>query len=125
MNTTRLIEFVFILNNNRADPKVGTFDVNEITSIVEQDKEHCLLTLKNGQQFLLCGILKTLTNRWIYTLERKIYNFHDEFARPSIFVYHKQNEMGVDGSFFDEYQLKQFIQALNPELFKTYGFIFE
>lgn len=121
----RLVEFVLITKEDKDSPYVGLFDCKDISSITQYDALHCLLLMKNGQQHMICGTLRTLTNRWIYALTKKHAHYEDDIIRPSIMIYHRPQTMGVTSSHLDLYQLKQFVQALKPELFIKYKDIFD
>lgn len=121
----RLIEYVFSLEDDMQTPYIGLFDARDISSIIQYDKKHCKIILKDGRDYIACGNLRTLTNRWIYTLEKKHSLYHDDIIRPSVMIFHKPETMGVDSAYFDAFQLKQFILALRPELLDTYSDIFQ
>jgi hypothetical protein len=124
INQMRLLELVFVSIDNINEPFVGLSDVNDISRIVQYDKTHCTIIFKDGTQSLACGNLRTLTNRWIYTLDKKYHLHDDDISRPSIMIFHRPDTMGIDAGYFDSYQLKQFITALRPELLEQYSDIF-
>lgn len=124
-NQMRLIEFVGIINDDENLPYVGLYDAYDISSITQLDQKHCLITLKDKRSIKACGTLRHLTNRWIYALDKKIHIYEDEFIRPSIMIFHRPENIGYDISYFDEYQLIQFVKSLRPELFTTHTYLFE
>lgn len=114
---TKLIEFVFTNNNFYY---LGVFDIADISSITELDEEHCTLTKKDSSTYKICGNLRTTTNRWIYTIEKRIKIYDDYIIRPSVAIIHSPLDLGVDGIYFDLYQLKNFILCVKPEVLTKY-----
>ena len=93
MTPVRLAEFVFILNNNENSPLVGLFDTQDISNIIQYNTNHCILIKKDSSQYIVCGTLRTLTNRWIYSLQKKINLFEDDIMRPSISIIHNPKSL--------------------------------
>lgn len=119
----KLIEFVYYPLGTLV-PRVILIDVSEIAGIHQDENNICWLSNKKGEQFHIVGNYRTLSNRWIYTLEKKFDFYYDDIIRPSVLVYHKPEKMGVDNSFFDEEQLKAFCIALRPELQSNFDKMF-
>lgn len=125
MQQTKLIEFIFIVNNDDSTKFLGVFDIADISSITQFDDKHCLLTKKDSTCYKVCGTLRTLTNRWIYTLQKRIHLYEDEIIRPSVAINHNPLALGVDNIHFDRYQLEAFILSVNPDVFKTHPKLLE
>jgi hypothetical protein len=121
----KIIEFVVVSINETESgvikiPFVSGIDVNDISRIIQHDKNHCNLITKDGTNYIICGTYRTLSNRWIYTLEKTSRLYDDEIIRPSIKIFHDPDSLGVDSVHFDSYQLLQFMDALRPEIVEKY-----
>lgn len=109
----KLIEFVF---TSGKDFRVGIFDLNDISSLEQQDEKHCLMVMKDRRKYILPGTHRALTNRFIYGFGKVIEPHQDIILRPSIRFYHKPEEAESDVVFFDEYQFKCFQIAMQLSL---------
>lgn len=107
----KYIEYVARLNQEFS---VLLIDIEDI-SIFKQIPKEDMVTLitKNNQTFEIVGTYKTITNRYFYTISKKVNIIDDDIIRPSIRVFHKKELLEPDVSFLDEKQLNAFIKALN------------
>lgn len=109
----KLIEFAthdFSEENNHS---VILINIDEIQSFKKTlDRKVTEMNLIGGQKIYLSGNYKTITNRYFYTLTKKHNLYEDDIIRPSIRVFHKNELLEADVSFFDNYQLNSFILGL-------------
>ena len=89
-----LIEFVFFHNNNY---QIGLFDINDISTIEQINKESCNLIMKDSRVYNLIGTYRALTNRFIYGLAKILNPHEDTILRPSILFFH--NSQQIEGSY--------------------------
>lgn len=124
MNTLpRLIEFAVYLDDTQN--AVLTLDVEEISFILQYDNSKCQLMLKNGRHYLAFGTHRTLTNRWVYCLEKKREFLQDDVIRPSLLVYHRPENISIDNIYYDLLQMQVFAQCLRPDILTQYSWVFE
>lgn len=109
----RIIEFVTIKQNL---PFIVLVDANEIISLEKVSKEDYRLKVKNNEDYMLKGTYRTLSNRWIYALEKKNDLYNDIIMRPSILFFHHRNLIAVDSVYFDQIQLSYFEKCLIEDL---------
>jgi hypothetical protein len=113
----RIIEFAIETNEANFSPCVILLDCEEIVGFeqVSGVKDKCKMITKQGKTYTTYGTYRTLTNRFIYALNKK-HNLHEDTTiRPSIKVFHRPELLEPDVSFFDNTQLKAFIFGLDPE----------
>ena len=112
----RLIEFAIETEENNFSPSIIMLDCSDIVGIeqIYGLKDKCKLITKQNRTYNVYGTYRTLTNRFLYALNKRL-NFHeDHIIRPSIGVIHKTELLEIDVSFFDITQLKAFIFGLDP-----------
>lgn len=112
----RLIEFAIETDIDKFSPAIIMLDCSDIVGFeqIYASKDRCKLITKQNKTYIVYGTYRTLTNRFLYALNKKL-NFHeDSTIRPTIGVIHKPDLLEVDVSFFDKVQLKAFIFALDP-----------
>jgi hypothetical protein len=112
----RLIEFAIETNINSFSPSIILLDCSDIVGFeqIYGISDKCRLITKQNRTYTVYGTYRTLTNRFLYALNKKL-NFHEDFTiRPSIGVIHKPELLEIDVSFFDKIQLKAFIFGLEP-----------
>jgi hypothetical protein len=109
----KLIEFVF-----KSDEyyKIALFDLNDISSIEQNDKTTCVLIMKDGRKYVLPGTHRGLTNRFVYGFGKVIEPHQDSILRPSILFYHRPEQAEEDKIFFDTYQFHAFKSAMEMSL---------
>lgn len=115
--TMRIIEFAIETEENNFSPCVILLDCEEIVGFeqIKGIKDRCKLITKQGRIYTAYGTYRTLTNRFLYALNKK-HNFHEDTTiRPSIKVFHRPELLEPDVSFFDIIQLKAFIFGLEPD----------
>jgi hypothetical protein len=121
----RLLEFVCVYPEKTEHPLIGLYDAETICNISSHDNNHCWISFKNNDKKLVCGTYRTLTNRWIYSLEKKNLSYQDDILRPSVMITHNPDTMSINSSYCDSYQLKQFILAINPQILSKYQYLFD
>lgn len=112
----RLIEFAIETESDNFSPSIIMLDCSDIVGIEQlySLKDKCKLITKQNRIYTVYGTYRTLTNRFLYALNKK-FNFHeDHIIRPSVGVIHKTELLEIDVSFFDKIQLKAFIFGLEP-----------
>lgn len=109
----KLIEFVFKSDESY---KIALFDLNDISSIEQNDKTSCALIMKDGRKYILPGTHRGLTNRFIYGFGKLIDPHQDVILRPSILFYHRPEQAEEDKIFFDTYQFNSFKDAMQMYL---------
>lgn len=113
----RIIEFAVETNETDFSPCVILLDCAEIVGFeqIPGVKDKCNLLTKQGRTYKTYGTYRTLTNRFLYALNKK-HNLHeDNTIRPSIRVFHRPELLEPDISFFDKTQLKAFIFGVDPD----------
>lgn len=106
----KLIEFVF---KSGEDYKVSLLDLSDISTIEQNNKDSCILIMKDGRKYTLPGTYRGLTNRFTYAFGRIIDPYQDTILRPSINFFHRPDQVDSDEVFFDTYQFNAFKIAMN------------
>jgi hypothetical protein len=112
---------IVTLHNGSNLPYLGLYDAEKIIEIRQKDDKHCFIIFESDRTLIACGTYRHLTNRWLYTLEKKEQSSYSEFykdsiIRPSTMVFHNPQEIEEDMVFFSKYELVQLVKALKPEL---------
>lgn len=116
-HVTRLIEFAYSLSTiENIQPHLGIFNISDIVSITQYNQYFCTLSLSNNKEYYIYGTHRSLTNRYVYCLEKQYDLYHDHIIRPSVLVYHNPEAIEPDDAFLDRHQLYAFIQAIRPAL---------
>ena len=120
MANKRIIEFVAQPTKNHNI--IISIDANEIIGMEQVETSLAKLMLSNGKDYKIVGKHRSLTNRWIYCLEKnpKSDIYHDNIIRPSIRFYNNNfDTIETDPIFLDSEQLKSFILVIKPDLLKN------
>ena len=117
----KTMEFVFVSVSEdhyigNYTPFIASIDPKQITSLIQEDRKHCEITMTDGRKYIVCGTYRTLMNRWAYALQKTNDYFEDPIIFPSRLIFHSPNELTTDNIYFDAYQIYQFFQSLRPEI---------
>ncbi len=112
----RIVEFAVESDPNKFSPCIIMLDCSEIVGFEQifGSNEKCKLTTKQNKTYTVYGTYRTLTNRFLYAINKKHSLHEDHTIRPTISVIHKPELLEPDVSFFDKIQLKAFIFGLDP-----------
>jgi len=112
----RIIEFAIEAEFNKFSPCIIMLDCSEIVGFEQifGTNDKCKLITKQNKIYIVYGTYRTLTNRYLYALNKKHSLHEDHTIRPTIGVIHKPELLEPDVSFFDKVQLKAFIFGVDP-----------
>ena len=121
-NHPRLMEF-YVENPNFLEPTAMQLFINvetEISYIMSINKSFSLLSLHNGNKFVLYGNSKVHNTRYIYGLVRILNNKHsdyfsDRIIRPSLFYYFDNMKFDIEGVHLDYAHILGILYSLNED----------
>ena len=88
-------------------------DANDISSFQHINSFSCLLNTKNNQQFTILGKYSNITNRWLYSLNKKHHFIEDRLFRPSQYINYDISNFEYDTVYMDEFQCLGFLTFYN------------
>ena len=121
-NHPRLMEF-YVENPNFEEPTSMQLFINietEISYIMSINKSYSLLSLHNGNKFVIYGNAKVQNTRYIYGLTRILSGKHsdyfsDRLVRPSLGYYFDNMKFDVENVHLDSGQIFGILYSLHSE----------
>lgn len=121
-NHPRLMEF-YVENPNFEEPTSMQLFINietEISYIMSINKSYSLLSLHNGNKFVIYGNAKVQNTRYIYGLTRILSGKHsdyfsDRLVRPSLGYYFDNMKFDLENIHLDSGQIFGILYSLHSE----------
>jgi len=109
----RIIEYISFcyVNNSRKKISIAPLmiDAADISSFKHVNQFTCTLDTKSQQQFMILGRYPQISNRWLYSVNKKHHFLEDKLFRPSQYVNYDILNFAFDNVYMDEFQCFGFL----------------
>lgn len=109
----RIVEFISFCFNNKTKKTISVspimIDATDISSFQYVNEFSCIMHTKTHQQFTILGRYSQITNRWLYSLNKKHHFLEDKLFRPSQYLTYDITNFSFDNVYMDEFQCLAFL----------------
>lgn len=113
----RIIEYISFCFADNKQKKISVspimIDATDISSFQHVNTFTCILNTKTQHHFTILGRYPQITNRWLYSLNKKHHFLEDKLLRPSQRITYDISNFAFDNIYMDEFQCLGFLHFYN------------